>query len=58
MKDVYIENGYKNRQDYLKCLSDDYGLPLYLVLEIADMLGSNEDFDGLLCSLEDAVDMF
>jgi hypothetical protein len=50
---VYTENGYKNRRDYLSNLADDYGLDLSEVLAIADMLGANEDFDGLVSSLED-----
>ena len=52
---VYIENGYKNRDDYLKNMSADYGIPLPTVLDLADLLGENEDFDGLVTSLEDAA---
>ena len=55
---VYQEYGYQNRQDYLKCLADDYGLPLSVVKVIADTLGPNEDFDGLVTELDDAVEMF
>ena len=49
----YIENGYKDRQDYLYCLAEDYGLPVSTVTALADMLGPNEDFDGLVTSLQD-----
>jgi len=53
---VYIENGYKSRRDYLQSLADDWGLSLSTVAAIADVLGPNEDFDGLVTSLEDYVD--
>jgi hypothetical protein len=58
MTNVYVENGYDNRQHYLMCLAEDYGLPLSVVFSFADMLGSSEDFDGLICELEDAVGRF
>lgn len=50
---TYQENGYKNRRDYLQCLSEDYGVPYETVLSLAEMLGQNEDFDGLVQALED-----
>lgn len=50
---IYQENGYKNRRDYLQCLSEDYGVPLETVQSLADMLGEHEDFDGLVQALED-----
>ena len=56
MTNVYQENGYKNRKEYLQCLSEDYGVPLETVLVIADMLGISEDFDGLVSALEDYAD--
>jgi hypothetical protein len=34
-------------------LSEDMGIPLYVVYAIADSLGPNEDFDGLVNVLED-----
>lgn len=52
----YIEQGYKNRHDYLRCMSDDYGVPIDVVYAIADLLGPNEDFDGLINALEDYSD--
>ena len=51
---IYQENGYKNRRDYLQCLSEDYGVPLETVQSLADILGENEDFDGLVSALEDS----
>lgn len=56
--DIYIEMGYKDRIDYLKCLADDYGVPYSVVRTLADLLGENEDFDGLVTSLEDCYDDF
>lgn len=53
MSDVYKENGYKNRVDYLNCLADDNGIDPYIVFTLADMLGENEDFDGLVSEIED-----
>ncbi len=53
--EVYQENGYKDRDDYLNSLSEDYGVPIDAVLALAEVLGPDEDFDGLISSLEDAM---
>ena len=53
---IYTDEGYKNRRDYLECLADDFGLPANTVFALAGILGPNEDFDGLICALEDAAD--
>lgn len=50
---IYVEMGYKSRTDYLKNLAEDYGVPYQLVCTLAFLLGENEDFDGLVTSLED-----
>jgi hypothetical protein len=50
----YINNGYKDRSDYLKNLADDYGIDSMIVNELAGMLGPSEDFDGLVTELEDS----
>ena len=52
---VYTDEGYKNRRDYLECLAEDFGVPVDTVLMLASMLGSSEDFDGLVCAVEDAA---
>ena len=31
---AYIQNGYKDRDDYLQCMSDNYGVPIEVVYEI------------------------
>lgn len=50
---IYTENGYKSRRDYLESLADDFGLDLETVLMAASLLGPSEDFDGLVCALDD-----
>ena len=42
----------------IRCLSEDYDVPLEAVYALADMLGEEEDFDGLVSALEDAEYMF
>jgi hypothetical protein len=53
MKDLneYQLNGYANRREYLESLCEEY--PRDIVFALADILGSSEDFDGLITSLED-----
>jgi hypothetical protein len=46
----------KTRGEYLKGLAKEYGLPWIVVATAAQMLGPNEDFDGLITELEDAAD--
>jgi len=50
---IYTRNGYKNREDYLKSVAADYGVPPMVVFELSGMLGDYEDFDGLISSLDD-----
>jgi len=52
-KTVYQENGFSNRDEYLSDLADNYGVSMCVVLSIAEILGENEDFDGLISTLED-----
>ena len=49
---IYARKGYANRWHYLKSLSSEYGIPFPDVVTLADILGPNEDFDGLLTELE------
>lgn len=42
-----------NREEYLDMLADDYGVDAEVVHLLADMLGPNEDFSGLINALED-----
>lgn len=57
MSDIYKENGYENRKEYLKCMSEDYGVPFEVVETLADMM-PGEEFDGLISTLEDAEGMY
>lgn len=56
-KNIYQENGYKDRKDYLNTMAEEFDVPITVVLSIANMLGPNEDFDGLVSALEDAENM-
>ena len=53
MGTLYQNKGYEDRKDYLECLAEDYGVDKKTVFTLASMLGSNEDFDGLVNALED-----
>ncbi len=55
---VYARHGYANRDEYLDDLADETGIDRYTVDAISDMLGEDEDFDGLVSSLEDYSMMF
>jgi hypothetical protein len=50
---AYQSEGYENRRAYLLSLADDIGVDIKTVMALADLLGPNEDFDGLVTSLED-----
>jgi len=47
----YTANGFENRRDYLESLCEEYDRDT--VYALASILGSSEDFDGLVTSLED-----
>ena len=55
-EDIYISNGYNDRNDYLNSLADDRGIDRNTVAMIADMLGESEDFDALITALDDFED--
>ncbi|QGT54490.1 hypothetical protein b3_0248 [Synechococcus phage B3] len=50
---LYLENGYANRREYLDSLREDYG---DLVDVLISVLPASEDFDGLITELEDAME--
>lgn len=54
---IYEENGYKNRKDYLQSVADNYGIDIDKVYALAYMLGAGEDFDGLISAIEDYLSM-
>lgn len=52
MGNVYEENGYLNREHYLECMAEEYCLDLeQVVIPLANLLGPEEDFDGLVIAL-------
>lgn len=53
-ENICQQNGYVDRNDYIICLAEDYRVSIDDVYSLAEMLGENEDFDGLICTLEDA----
>jgi len=50
---IYTDKGYESRSDYLISMADNFGVDVDTVFAISEMLGSSEDFDGLITSLED-----
>ena len=50
---IYTDNGYANRKEYLNELREEYG---EIVNILTSVLPASEDFDGLITSLEDAMD--
>lgn len=50
---VYQENGYKSRKDYLQSLAEEYEVDYQSVACLAVLLGSSEDFDALVSAVED-----
>ena len=53
---VYTEHGYENRTDYLTCIADEYDITYKVIKSLADELGKNEDFDGLISAVEDYME--
>jgi hypothetical protein len=43
------------REEYLRNLAAEYGVPTDFVFELAYILGESEDYDGLVSALEDAA---
>lgn len=57
MKSKYAIEGYGSREEYLKSLAEDFGVPKYKVMIIASILGPEEDFDGLVAYLGNLENM-
>lgn len=53
MANIYEEHGFKSRAEYLRNLAEEYGADLEHVVALADLLGPNEDFDGLVTAIQD-----
>ena len=50
---IYTQKGYANRIAYLRHLANEYEVDLGSVLSLAELLGPDEDFDGLVEELKD-----
>ena len=55
-ENIYVQNGYKDREDYLNSLKEEYGE--ILVDTLTSILPESEYFDGLLTELEDSYYAF
>lgn len=49
---IYEEYDCETREEYLEYLADHYDVDLEHVIALADVLGPNEDFDGLVSAFE------
>ena len=54
---IYKDNGYRDRQAYLRSVAEDYGVSYEYVVQTAELLGPSEDFDGLISLISDYSDM-
>lgn len=50
---IYTDNGFESRKDYLISLAEEYGVDKEIVFLAASMLEPNEDFDGLVTTIQD-----
>ena len=53
LPNIYRDKGYENRRDYLESLAEEYEVEYETVKALADILGPNEEFDGLVTQLQD-----
>jgi hypothetical protein len=49
----YLRVGFPHRMAYLRSLSQDYGVPFKVVDTLSSMLGTEEDFDALVSSVNE-----
>jgi hypothetical protein len=49
---MYRACGAETRDDYLRNVAEDNGLPVAAVKRLADRLGEKEDFGALICRCE------
>ncbi|AUR88692.1 hypothetical protein NVP2117O_14 [Vibrio phage 2.117.O._10N.261.45.E9] len=52
---IYTDQGYNNRTHYLESLAEEYDADLADVTALADLLGPEEDFDGLVAAVQDML---
>ena len=49
---IYEKNGYEDRNHYLEELALEYNLDFDSVYFLAQMLGEEDDFEGLIIAIE------
>ena len=54
----YQRKGFSSRLEYMRELSVSYNFPLIQVFTLADLLGPEEDFDGLVSMLQEMEGMY
>ena len=54
---IYQRQGYKCREDYLRELAAENELKVKTVFALAEVLGPEEDFDGLVSEIQDIEEM-
>lgn len=47
----------QKREDYLYGIAQDYNVPIFIIFNMAEVLGENEDYDGLLAIAEEYEDV-
>ena len=53
----YKKAGYEPREDYLNDLAVRYNINPMIISGLAEILGDEEDFDGLISAIEDMDDL-
>lgn len=53
MSNKYKEYDCSSRDEYLEYLAEEFCVDIETVNALADMLGPNEDFDGLINAIEE-----
>lgn len=53
---IYQQKGYKSRDHYLRSFAREMGVSYTAIKILSDILGPNEDFDGLVTEAEDFAD--
>lgn len=52
-KTIYQQKGFESREEYLYCIAKEYGHDIQFIKQLTEVLGYEEDFDGLLSVLDD-----
>jgi len=47
-----------SRENYLYQVAQDYNVPSFIVFNMAELLGPQEDHDGLLAMMEEYEDVY